>query len=206
MNRYEAKTVDEAIELACADKRIAKEEINYFVIEEKPGGIFGIGAKAIIEAYCNKDIEDFIFEYIRQYFENINMGCEILIESTDEGFDVKLNAENNAVIIGKAGQTLQAITNVVKGAASSKFKRHVNLLIDVNNYKEERYEKLKAMVGRIAKTVQKTKVSARLGQMTNDERKVIHQFLSTFSNIKTESEGEGNNRRLKIIYDSKKNN
>ena len=140
MNRYEAKTVDEAIELACADKRIAKEEINYFVIEEKPGGIFGIGAKAIIEAYCNKDIEDFIFEYIRQYFENINMGCEILIESTDEGFDVKLNAENNAVIIGKAGQTLQAITNVVKGAASSKFKRHVNLLIDVNNYKEERYE------------------------------------------------------------------
>ena len=205
MNRYEAKTVDEAIELACADKRIAKEEINYFVIEEKPGGIFGIGAKAIIEAYCNKDIEDFIFEYIRQYFENINMGCEILIESTDEGFDVKLNAENNAVIIGKAGQTLQAITNVVR-AASSKFKRHVNLLIDVNNYKEERYEKLKAMVGRIAKTVQKTKVSARLGQMTNDERKVIHQFLSTFSNIKTESEGEGNNRRLKIIYDSKKNN
>ena len=51
----------------------------------------------------------------------------------------------------------------------------------------------------------KTKVSARLGQMTNDERKVIHQFLSTFSNIKTESEGEGNNRRLKIIYDSKNN-
>ncbi len=204
MNRYEAKNVEEAIELACADKKVAKEQLNYFVIEEKAGGIFGIGAKAIIEAYCIKDIEDFIFNYIKQYFENINMDCEIVIESNDDGFDVKLNAANNAVIIGKAGQTLQSITNVVKGAASSKFKRHVNLLIDVNNYKEERYEKLKSMVGRIAKTVQKTKVSARLGQMSNDERRVIHQYLSTFSNIKTESEGEGNNRRLKIIYDSKK--
>ncbi len=204
MNRYEAKNVEEAIELACADKNVTKEEINYFVIEEKPGGIFGIGAKAVIEAFCNKDIEDFIYNYIKQYFENINMGCEIIIKSNDEGFDVKLNADNNAVIIGKAGQTLQAITNVVKGAASSNFKRHINLLIDVNNYKEERYEKLKSIVGKIAKTVQKTKVSARLGQMSNDERKVIHQYLSTFSNIKTESEGEGNNRRLKIIYDSKK--
>lgn len=204
MNRYEAKTVEEAMELACEDKQVTKEELNYFVVEEKPGGLFGLGAKAIIEAYCTKDIEDFIFNYIKEYFDNINMGCEIIVESNEDGFDVKLNADNNAVIIGKAGQTLQAITNVVKGAASSNFKKHINLLIDVNNYKEERYEKLKAMVGRIAKTVQKTKVSARLGQMSNDERRVIHQYLSTFSNIKTESEGEGNNRRLKIIYDSKK--
>ncbi|HPW53643.1 MAG TPA: Jag N-terminal domain-containing protein [Erysipelotrichaceae bacterium] len=204
MKRYEAKTVEEAIELACADKRVSRENLNHFVIEEKPGGIFGIGAKAIIEAYCLKDIENFIFDYIKQYFENINMACDIVVESDEEGFEVKLNADNNAVIIGKAGQTLQAITNVVKGAASSKFKRHINLLIDVNNYKEERYEKLKSMVGRVAKTVQRTKVSARLGQITNDERKIIHQYLSTFTNIKTESEGEGNNRRLKIIYDSKK--
>ncbi len=204
MNRYEAKNLEEAIELACAEKRVSKEQLNYFIIEEKPGGLFGIGAKTVIEAYCIQDIEDFIVNYIQQYFENINMGASVIIESNDDGFDVKLDADNNAVIIGKAGQTLQAITNVVKAAASAKFKRHVNLLIDVNNYKEERYRKLKSMVGKIAKTVQKTKVAARLGQMSNDERKVIHQYLSTFSNIKTESEGEGNNRRLKIIYDPKK--
>lgn len=204
MNRYEAKNLEEAIELACAEKRVSKEQLNYFIIEEKPGGLFGIGAKTVIEAYCIQDIEDFIVDYIQQYFENINMGASVIIESNDDGFDVKLDADNNAVIIGKAGQTLQAITNVVKAAASAKFKRHVNLLIDVNNYKEERYRKLKSMVGKIAKTVQKTKVAARLGQMSNDERKVIHQYLSTFSNIKTESEGEGNNRRLKIIYDPKK--
>ena len=203
MNRYEGKTVEEAVSAACADKGVDSSELVYYVVEEKAGGLFGIGAKAVIEAFAQKDVEDFIYHYLEQYFNNINMKCDIMISREEDGYNVKLDAKNNAVLIGKAGQTLQSITNVTKAAASAEFRRHVNLLIDVNNYKEERYEKLKAMVKKIAKTVEKTKVSARLGQMTNDERKVVHQYLSTFPHIRTESEGEGHNRRLKIIYTEK---
>ncbi len=201
MTKFEAKNLEEAIKKACEAKGVTKEELTYYVLEEKAGGLFGIGAKAIIEAYALNDITEFIKNYLSNYFANIGMQCEITVESREEGFSVNLNAENNAILIGKAGQTLAAITNVVKAAASAEFRRHVNLLIDVNNYKEERYAKLKSMVGKIARTVVKTKVSARLGQMSNDERKVIHQYLSSFPHVRTESEGEGNNRRLKIIYD-----
>ena len=204
MNRYTAKTVAEAVNQACVEKNVSEEELTYFVVEEKAGGLFGLGAKAVIEAYCQKDIEDFIVNYLKKYFDNITMNCQIVLETNKDGYLVKLDADNNAILIGKAGQTLQSITNVVKSAASAQFKKHINLLVDVNGYKEERYQKLKDMVGKIAKTVQKTKVSARLGQMTNDERRVIHQYLSTFPHIRTESEGEGNERRLKIIYDSNK--
>lgn len=204
MNKYTGKTKEEAIKNAAADKNVSQEEIIYFIIEEKAGGLFGIGAKATIEAYAQKDIEEFIATYLTKYFENINMNCQIDIEYKNDCYNVNLNADNNAVLIGKSGQTLQAITNVVKGAASAEFKKHINILIDINGYKEERYAKLKSMVGKIAKTVQKTKVSARLGQMTNDERRVIHQYLSDFSHIRTESEGEGYDRRLKIIYDPNK--
>jgi spoIIIJ-associated protein len=203
MNRYEGKSVEEAISVACREKNVDSSELVYYVVEEKAGGLFGIGAKAVIEAFAQKDVEDFIYHYLEQYFNNINMKCDIMISREEDSYLVKLDAQNNAVLIGKAGQTLQSITNVTKAAASAEFRRHVNLLIDVNNYKEERYEKLKAMVKKIAKTVEKTKVSARLGQMTNDERKVVHQYLSTFPHIRTESEGEGNNRRLKIIYTDK---
>ncbi len=203
MNRYEGKNLEEAIAVACRDKGVESSELVYYVVEEKAGGLFGLGSKAVIEAFAQKDVEEFIVSYLEQYFRNINMNCDILIKKEDDCYNVKLDAQNNAVLIGKAGQTLQSITNVTKAAASAEFRRHVNLLIDVNNYKEERYEKLKAMVKKIAKTVEKTKVSARLGQMTNDERKVVHQFLSTFPHIRTESEGEGNNRRLKIIYTDK---
>ena len=204
MNKYTAKSKEEAIKLAALEKNVSEEEIIYFVLEEKSGGLFGIGAKTVIEAYAHKDISDFIVEYIQNYFNNINMKCDIAIEDKNDCYMVKLNAENNAVLIGKAGQTLQAITNVVKAASSAEFRKHVNILIDINGYKEERYAKLKSMVGKIAHTVQKTKVSARLGKMSNDERRVIHQYLSNFPHIRTESEGEGNDRRLKIIYDPNK--
>ena len=55
-------------------------------------------------------------------------------------------------------------------------------------------------VGKIAKTVQKTKVSARLGQMTNDERRVIHNALSNDVHLKTLSVGTGKNRHVTIQY------
>ena len=60
------------------------------------------------------------------------------------------------------------------------------------------------MARRIAKTVQRTKVEAILDPLPNDERKVIHQYLGEMKNIRTESVGEGRDRRLKIIYDEHK--
>lgn len=59
------------------------------------------------------------------------------------------------------------------------------------------------MAIRLAKNVRRTKVDATLDPLPNDERKIIHQTLSNFENVKTESEGEGRNRRLIIKYDDK---
>ena len=60
------------------------------------------------------------------------------------------------------------------------------------------------MANRIAKTVLRTKIAATLDPLPNDERKVIHQYLSEMKFIRTESVGERNERRLKIIYDKNK--
>ena len=205
MQRYEAKTLDDAIAKAAADKNVEKDALKYYVIEEKAGGLFGIGAKAVIEAFVWADVRDFIEQYLTQYFNNINMPVEIIInQAEDNSFKVIINAENNAILIGKNGQTLESIKTVVNAAANAQFKCRVYMNVDVNGYKEEHYEKLKQTVERIAKTVVKTHVSARLGDLTSEERKIVHQHLSTIPNIRTESEGDGNNRRLKIIYDKNK--
>ena len=201
MKRYEAKNLDEALKAACEDKHVALEELKYTVLEEKAGGLFGFGSKAIIEAYTMNDIQAFITEYLEQYFSNIGMKVDVIVNrEEDNSFKVIINADNNAILIGKNGQTLEAIKTIVNAAANATFRCHVHMTVDVNGYKEERYEKLKQTVERIAKTVVKTKVSARLGDLTSDERKVVHQHLSTMPHVRTESEGDGNNRRLKIIY------
>ena len=60
MKKYEAKNLDEALKAAAADKHVKIEDLKYYVLEEKPGGLFGIGSKAIIEAYTFNDVRDFI--------------------------------------------------------------------------------------------------------------------------------------------------
>ena len=98
------------------------------------------------------------------------------------------------------GKTLSAFNTVVRAAVNAEFKKRIDVLIDVNHYKDERYYKLRAMGKRIAKQVQRSHVNVELDPMPNDERKVIHQTLNDWHNISTESEGEGTNRHLVIKY------
>lgn len=203
MKRYTGKNLEEALQAAAADKAVEKEALTYTVVEET-NGFLGIGSKTTIQAYCKKDICSFMKEYLQKYFEGIHMEAEVEVEEENDFFKVKLNADNNAILIGKNGQTLQSMNNVVRSAASGEFKRKVRVLIDINGYKEEKYEKVCALAKRIAKTVQRTKTDAVLDPMPADERKAIHNCLSEMRYVSTVSEGEGNQRRLKIVYNPEK--
>ena len=199
MDKYTAKNLNDALDQALKAKNVTLNELTYSITEEKKG-ILGLGNSVTIEAYTMNDVKEFLFDYLGDFFTGINNDIAIEITSIEEGFKVMLDADNNASLIGHNGRTLHAINTVVRGAVNSQYKRKFNILIDINNYKEERYRKVKAMAIRIAKNVRRTKIDAVLDPLPNDERKVIHQALTNFDNIKTESEGEGRNRHLVIKY------
>ena len=197
--RYTEKTLEEALKSAARDKGVSVEELHYNVLEEK-SGFLGVGRSVEIEAYCEKDVENFIVSYIQQYFDNAQLDGQVDIENDNGFYRITVNTSNNAILIGKAGKTLQAFNRLVKAAASAEFKKRVGLLIDVNGYKEDRYEKITKMAIRVAKDVRRTKIDATLDPMPADERKAIHNYLANMKHIATVSEGEGNQRRLKIVY------
>lgn len=203
MKTYTGKNLDEVLNQAAEEKGVSVSELTYKVIEES-SGFLGIGSKVTITAYCKNDISEFMKEYLQNYFDGIHMEAEIQIEMDGEYFHINLNTENNAILIGKNGQTLQAMNTVLKSAVSSEFKRRVGVLIDINGYKEEKYQKVCSLAQRVAKTVQRTKTTAVLDPMPADERKAIHNYLSNMKYISTVSEGEGNQRRLKIVYNEEK--
>lgn len=203
MKEYSGKSVNDALAVAAADKGVSESELQYEVIEEK-AGFLGMGSKAVIKAYCFQDVINFVEQYLKQYFEGLHIDVQLEVTHENNHIKAMLNAENNAILIGKGGETLRAINTVVRSATSANFKHRYDILVDINNYKEERYEKVSAIAMRVAKSVVRTKTSATLDPMPNDERKVIHQLLSEMSYIRTESEGERDQRRLKIIYDPNK--
>ena len=150
--KFTGKTLDEALVAACNAKGCTKEELHYEVTEEK-SGFLGIGKTIEIEAYCPKDIEDFIKSYIQTYFDNAELDGTVEIENDHGFYRITVNTKNNAIMIGKAGKSLQAFNRLVKAAVSAAFKKRIGLLIDVNGYKEERYEKICKMAVRVAKDV-----------------------------------------------------
>ncbi len=199
IKKYQGKNKEDALNIAVKDKNVSVEELTYEVIEET-SGFLGFGSKVIIEAYCKEDIKEYMKEYLLNYFNGIQMSAEVNVSEDGGYYHVDVSADNNAVLIGKNGQTLQAINTVLKSATSAKFKTRIHVLIDINGYKEVKYEKVCALALRVAKSVRRTKTDAILDPMPADERKAIHNYLSSMKGVSTVSEGEGNQRRLKIVY------
>lgn len=203
MKTYTGKNLEELLASIAEEKGVSVDDLTYTVIEEKTG-FLGIGGKVVATAYCNEDIKGFLHDYMKQYFDGIEMEVEIEVTEKDGFYRVNINAENNAILIGKNGQTLQALNTVLKAAASAEFKKRIGVLIDINGYKEDKYHKVCSLALRVAKTVQRTKTDAILDPMPADERKAIHNYLTNVNHVSTVSEGEGNQRRLKIVYNPEK--
>ena len=209
MKQYTGRTLDEVLNSISTEQGCRIDDITYNILEEEKGGIFGLHKSVTIEAFTSKDVKEFIFDYLGAYFTELNQGVsiEIIVDKENEEdalYRVILDAENNAIIIGKNGQTLRAISTVLKAAVNATFKKRINVIVDVNHYKEDRYKKVKAIARREAINVAKTHVDCELDPMPNDERKVIHQYLQDFKNVSTVSIGEGNKRHLCIKYTPEK--
>lgn len=201
MEKFTGKTLNEAVENACKAMNVNEEELFYTVVFEKKTFF---SKRVDIEAYCMKTVEQFIIDYLTKILTDMQFECEVTTELTDERIFVNLDTSNNSILIGKGGVILRAINTLVKTAVSNTFKKRIELSVDINGYKQDRYKKVASMATRLGRSVQKNRVDVKLDPMPGDERKIIHQTLANMNYVRTESFGEGRNRYLTIIYDASK--
>jgi spoIIIJ-associated protein len=197
MKKFNAKSVEEALQQASTELGLPVEQINYEVtLEEKR--LFS--KKVEIVVYDIGDVIAFTEQYLTTIMTDLKLDVAVKSQIEDGVLKIILNTSHNSVLIGRNGQTLQAINMMVRQAVGHKFKKHYRLLVDINQYKNDKYEKLIKMAIRIAKEVQRTKVKAVLDPMSSDERRVIHNALTKFNHVKTESIGQGYKRQITIQY------
>ena len=197
MKEYSAKTVEEAVALACAELGVEANHLVYEVKEEKKG-LFK--KSATISVYEDDDAASYAESYLKSALGAL--GVEIETESTLEDGIIKITIDSDAnpILIGKGGKTLQALNEIAKFAVSTKFRKRYRILLDVGGYKEDKYDRVARIAVRTAKTVLRTHIDAALDPMTPDERRVVHNTLSDWEHIKTESSGEGPDRAVTIKY------
>ena len=202
MEVFSGKTLEEAIAKACDTMGVTEEELFYTVVYEKKS-LFS--KRVDIEAYCMKTVENFISNYLTTILNDMQFENEVTVSQNAEGrIMVDLNTSNNSILIGKGGVILRAINILVKTAVSNTFKKRIEISIDINGYKQDRYKKVSSMAIRLGRSVQRNRVDVKLDPMPGDERKIIHQTLTNMNYVRTESFGEGRNRYLTIIYDPNK--
>jgi spoIIIJ-associated protein len=197
MKTYTAKTLEDVLAQAEKELNIPANDLSYKIVDEKTG-IFS--RKLVVEVYEVSDAIAFAESYLIKTISQ--MGIEITATTTlkDDIINITINSSRNPILIGKNGITLQALNELVRLATSSKFKKRFRILLDVNDYKEAKYDKVVAIAKRIARDVTRTKIDVTLDPMPADERRMVHGALSGMPNIKTESVGEGHRRAICIRY------
>ena len=197
MKEFTAKTVEEALAQAAESLGVEAIHLVYEVKEEKKG-LFR--KSAVIAVYEDDDAAAYAENYLKSALKAL--GVEIETESVlEEGIiKITIDSDSNPILIGKGGKTLQALNEVTKFAVSTKFRKRYRILLDVGGYKEDKYDRVAHIAKRTAKTVLRTHIDAALDPMTPDERRVVHNTLSDWEHIKTESSGEGQDRAVTIKY------
>lgn len=190
---YKGKTLEEVLNVASEGENTPVDELLYYVESSNE-------EEVTIEVYTIVDVIQFAREYIVDGIKALGFDARVNPTLKDDIINLKIECERNPIIIGKNGTSLQALNELVRIAVNNKFHKRFRILLNVSDYKEEKYAKITSFARRIAHEVQKTKVNAILDPMTADERRVIHNALTGMPHIKTESSGFGKNRQINIIY------
>lgn len=192
----EGKVTEEVLEEILSENNLNKDEIVY-TSQDKKGKLFQ-GTLKEVTVYKKADINDAIKEFLKEIIEN--MGLEVSFETTkkDERTTIKMYSNNNSIIIGKDGHTLKALENLSKQKIQNETGIFYKINLDVSNYKEKIQKNIERLAKNTAREVAKTKIPVALDNMTSYERRIVHNILTNFKGVKTESEGEEPNRHVVI--------
>ena len=197
MKEFTGKTVEEAVKVAADSLGVDSLHLVYEVKEEKKS-LFKKSATILV--YEDEDAAHYAEEYLKSSLKALGVDIETEAILEDGIIKISIDSDANPIIIGKGGRTLQAFNEITKFAVSTKFRKRFRILLDVGGYKEDKYARIERMVTRVAKSVLRDHVDATLDPMTPDERRVVHNTLSSWEHIKTESSGEGADRAATIKY------
>ena len=192
IHTYEGKNLEELKEKAF-DSLEKKEDDVFINIIEDEGGLFK-SKKIKIEVIVKDELLDYLKETLIDIINK--MGIEVRIEAKvrDNNFKLTLFSDNNAILIGKGGRTIESLQLILRHVISNKIKIPITISLDVEDYREKQIKRIEFLARKTAKEVLDTGIDVKLDSMNSYERRVVHEEVSKVKGVHTISEGEEPNR------------
>lgn len=196
--KLEGKTKEEILNKYLSENNLEEKDIFYTESEIK-GGLLK-SKKVELEIVSKKDIINFIKEFIENLSKNMGITINSEVRENEGIYNVLLVTDNNPIIIGKDGRTIDAIQLLIRQALTTQVGKNIKVIVDASDYRNNKQRNFEREIKKIAKEVLKTRVEAKLDPMNSYNRRIVHSILADYENIETESFGETPNRYVVIRY------
>ena len=204
------KTIEEAVRKGLEELKVARDDVIIEIIEEpKAGGILGMLSQKLakVKLIVDKKITEDVLIATQTKIDNIlndifKITGESNIKHTCTGDSkkviVKLELDDPKHLIGYRGKTIESLQSILNAMLQREEEEYSKVFVEINDYKKEKEEKLKVYANKMADNVTKFGKPIKLEPMSAYERMIVHQELSSRSDVVTESYGE-EPRRILVI-------
>jgi spoIIIJ-associated protein len=214
------RTVEEAIRDALRVLGARREDVDLMVLDEGSRGVLGLGSRSarvrltLLSAVEAGDDEvpvapptptappgergELAERIVSSLMEAMGFGATLEAREEGEVVHVSITGPDLAPLIGRRGQTLEALDLLVNLIVAHRYGRRVPVIVDVERYRERRREVLQDMAWRFAERVRRTSRPVTLKPMSAAERRIIHTTLAEDGSVTTHSEGEEPDRCVVI--------
>jgi spoIIIJ-associated protein len=208
---FEGKTTEEAIESASAHFQVTPEQLEIEIVSVGSPGIFGLGGrKAKIRAALPGEGEDDLLPRAREILEQLLMKMQepakVTATHEEDRINLIIESEDAGLLIGKQGQTLDALQYLVTKMVAKQTRRKVRVAVDVEDYRARHNESLTLMAQKYGEKAKRSGKSVTLNPMNPYDRRIVHMALQSDRDLKTVSRGEGLYKKVVITPVKKKEN
>lgn len=224
-----AKTEDLAIAAALEELGLSRDDVTVEILERAKSGFLGFGASpakvkvsyevpdvvveepapVVVEeaaaeevVACENTAHEKVYNFVNGLLEHMGVRANIEItEKEDGGINVNLSGKGMGVVIGRRGETLDAIQHLTNYAVNHGSEKRLHVSVDAEAYRAKREEALVRLAEKMAAKAIKYKRSMALEPMNSYERHVIHAALQDYEGVSTSSIGTEPNRRVVVAYE-----
>jgi spoIIIJ-associated protein len=206
-----AKSEEEAVDVALAELGLGRSEVEVVVVKRGRGGLFGLGSEEVrvrvtpleLVAQGEEDLGATAKVVLEKVLDLMGVPAEVALQARgpddQDTTCLDIRGDDLGILIGRRGETLSALQYLVNLVMSRRLKSRVGLVVDVEGYRQRRYESLRQLARRLADQVRSTGRSVTLEPMPAGERRIIHLELRDNPYVTTQSMGQGEGRKIAIL-------
>lgn len=147
----------------------------------------------------DEKLKSIIEEEAQKLLKELDIEASLTLQESEDGINIVLDSEENALLIGKHGNTLSSLEFIIALIIAKKTGEFKRIILEIGDYRKEREDYLKNLATRLKEEVLEQNTEKSIRGLKAWERRFIHLLMQEEDGVATQSRGEGRDRVLVLM-------